>query len=210
MIYSFTSQAVPWAIRDRTRNRNQGGEKWVVGKSKKWDSERICKFNFTCIPKICKFHFTCILINILITLIFKLRLSLSPHMQSCHPPVLNKIPCPVAACSEWFKNHVGVTNHVNIYHPNNNTVHNAHCPTSQNPSPFPGAEHGDPFDAFDNDFPAPCSPSPAPTSPPTIKIKHPRLTAQPCDANGTTLPPGTPPLPHDAAPEDWSSYENEV
>ncbi|KAJ7672946.1 hypothetical protein B0H17DRAFT_1083378 [Mycena rosella] len=128
--------------------------------------------------------------------------------------VAQRLPCLFPGCPITFKSTHGRSNHCNTKHVN--TTSTSLPPPAFTPSPepqSPGQDFGDADMPFRQSSASPL-PSRSPGSPPQArggKIFHKTMNAVPCDKEGITLPPNTPPSPRTTAADgDWSPFDDEV
>ncbi|KAI5983739.1 hypothetical protein F5J12DRAFT_907985 [Pisolithus orientalis] len=120
------------------------------------------------------------------------------------------IPCTKPGCCQWFRNKLGLTQHINIYHP---VFLPINIPVQvEQPDQVPSPEEEQFHD-----------PSTSPSNPTLLaefvgqgdkyyRNYHPNLTGQPCDSSGNPLPVGQSSLqtPSEKQPNDWSPYSSHL
>ncbi|KAF8951457.1 hypothetical protein BDZ97DRAFT_1910010 [Flammula alnicola] len=127
-----------------------------------------------------------------------------------------RLRCPFNGCSQTFRSLHGRTYHIRTAHEDPYYTVPAQL-ADKPPSPASsseGSDQGLPHEQQDEGhsqgfFADDAEPEVQAHTP--RKIFHPYLNALPCDSNGQTLPPNTPPSPRTtASPDDWAPYTDEV
>ncbi|KIO02519.1 hypothetical protein M404DRAFT_27765 [Pisolithus tinctorius Marx 270] len=129
------------------------------------------------------------------------------------------IPCTKPGCRRWFRNKLGLTQHVNVYHPVFPLINIPVQVEQPDQVPSPEEEQFQ-FRLDDDDY---SDPSTSPSNPTLLaefvgqgnkyyRNYHPNLTGQPCDSSGNPLPVGqsSPQTPSEKQPNDWLPYSSRL